>query len=88
MTERKALDVWFRFRAEDTMDPEGYTTALEAGEEESTAEANTYALDGGGYIVEWYLNAVGLVRTRYFPEYEDARRWLESEGFADYSPGE
>lgn len=65
-----ALDVWLRI-------PEG--------EEESEAEANTYETADGGYVVEWYLTSVGLVKSRTFAAYADARRWLTSEGFADYT---
>lgn len=66
----KALDVWLRI-------PEG--------EEEAEAEANTYKRDGG-YVVDWYLTAVGLVSSsRPFETYEDATAWLRAEGFEDYS---
>jgi len=64
-----AIDVWLR---------------IPDGEEESEAEANTYR-DGDTYRVDWYLSAVGLVKSRTFTTYADACAWLESEGFADYS---
>ena len=64
-----ALDVWLR---------------IPDGEEESEAEANTYA-DGSGYRVEWYLTAVGLVTPVHFDTLPEAYAWLESEGFADFT---
>ena len=67
----EALDVWLRI-------PEG--------EEESEAEANTYAEeDGIGYRVEWYLTAVGLVTEVPFTTLEDAHDFLRREGFEDYT---
>lgn len=69
MTQMSALDVWLRF-VDD--------------EDESEAEANTYE-DGGGFRVEWYLTAVGLVTSRWFPTRPDARAWLEAEGFQDFT---
>lgn len=63
------LDVWLR---------------IPDGEEESEAEANTFS-DGDGFRVEWYLTAVGLVKSRWFAEYADAAAWLEAEGFADFT---
>lgn len=65
-----ALDVWLRI-------PEG--------EEESEAEANVFADEPEHFRVEWYLTAVGLVITKHFDTYGEARAWLESEGFEDYS---
>jgi hypothetical protein len=70
--EQKALDVWLRI-------PEG--------EEEAEAEANTFVWLGV-YHVEWYLTAVGLVKTQWFHTHEAARAWLTAEGFEDYSSGE
>ena len=64
-----ALDVWLRFDPPDS--------------DESEAEANTYEDDG--FRVEWYLTAVGLVKSRWFCNYEQARAWLTAEGFEDYS---
>lgn len=70
-----ALDVWLRFDAE--------------GDDEAAAEANTWELepDMGRpvFAVGWSLTAVGLVTWAYFHSYEDARAWLEAEGFEDYS---
>lgn len=65
-----ALDVWLRI-------PEGT--------DESEAEANVYPHEGGGYRVDWYLTAVGLVTSVWFVVYDEAREWLEREGFEDYS---
>lgn len=48
------------------------------------AEANTYLTDTG-YRVDWYLTAVGLVKSREFDTLADAYDWLESEGFANYT---
>lgn len=65
-----ALDVWFRFENE--------------GDEEAEAEANTFR-DDSGYRVEWYNTAVGLVHDRWFATRRQARAWLESEGFLDFT---
>lgn len=67
--ERMALDVWLRI-------PEG--------EEESEAEANTYQTETG-YVVEWYLTAVGLVTSVHFDTLEQAHAFLTREGFVNYS---
>lgn len=69
VTVAEPIDVWLRI-------PEG--------EEQSESEANTWRIDGG-FRVKWYHTAVGVVSHRDFDTYEDARKWLESEGFADYS---
>ena len=73
-TERKPLDAWLRFDTDDSEEAE-----------EAEAEANTFLTDDGEYCVEWYLNSVGLVKRKWFDSYADARKWLESEGFGDYS---
>ncbi len=72
LPEQKPLDVWLR---------------IPDGEEEAEAEANTFEWDGG-FNVEWYLNAVGLVKTKWFHTHEAARAWLTAEGFQDFSSGE
>ena len=69
MSKGQPIDVWLRT-------PEG--------EEEAEAEANTY-LTELGYRVEWYLTAVGLVKSVDFDTLADAYDWLEREGFADFS---
>jgi hypothetical protein len=69
MAEKVALDVWLR---------------IPDGEEESEAEANTFA-DDGRFTVEWYLTAVGLIKSRTFDTHAEAREWLKAEGFEDYS---
>ena len=66
---QEAIDVWFRFIGD---------------EEETEAEANTYN-DGDGYRVEWYLTSVGLVTSRTFATHDEARAWLEQEGFQDFT---
>jgi hypothetical protein len=63
------LDVWLR---------------IPDGSEESEAEANTFYEDGG-FVVKWYLTAVGLVTRKTFTTYEAAQVWLKAEGFEDYS---
>lgn len=65
-----ALDVWLRI-------PEG--------EEESEAEANVFADNPDHFRVEWYLTDVGQVTCREFATYAEACKWLESQGFEDYS---
>ena len=67
-----AMDVWLRFVDGDD------------DEAEAEAEANTFR-GRGGYIVKWYLTAVGLVKERDFATYDDAAAFLTSEGFTDYS---
>lgn len=69
-TEQKALDVWLRFDPPDS--------------DESEAEANTYE-DEGIFRVEWYLTAVGLVKSRSFTTYEQATAWLTTEGFQNFT---
>lgn len=69
MPENAPLDVWLR---------------IPDGEDESEAEANTFA-DGEWFRVDWYLTAVGLVKSRSFPTHDAARSWLEAEGFQDYT---
>lgn len=63
------IDVWLR---------------IPAGEEESEAEANTYMTETG-YRVDWYLTAVGLVKSVHFDTLADAYDFLEREGFEAYS---
>lgn len=69
MTTDEPLDVWLR---------------IPDGEEEADSEANCY-VDGGGIRVEWYHTEVGLVSRRWFATHDEARAWLEAEGFADYT---
>jgi hypothetical protein len=65
------LDVWLR---------------IPDGEEESEAEANTYFdPEANGFRVDWYLTAVGLVKSQWFATYEEAAAWLTDEGFEDYT---
>ena len=71
------LDVWLRI---PELDSEGNEN------DEAEAEANTREIDGGRFIVDWSLTAVGLVKSSpRFPTYGDAQAWLEAEGFEDYS---
>lgn len=65
------LDVWLR---------------IPDGEEESEAEANTYAAAHDCYRVDWSLTAVGLVKSHVFATLADAHAWLRAEGFEDYTP--
>ena len=67
----RALDVWLRLDYEDE-------------EASAEAEANVFR-DGTGYRVDWYLDAVGLVRGEYFDTYAEAAEWLVGEGFDDYT---
>lgn len=69
--EDEALDVWLRFTEDDDY---------------AEAEANTfYDAENEVYRVEWYLNAVGLVKEVEFPTYEAATAWLTEQGFDDYT---
>jgi hypothetical protein len=70
MTDQDPLDVWLKFES-----PE---------DEEPTHEANTYKTDTG-FVVKWYLDAVGLVTRVEFATLADAHAWYEREGFQDYS---
>lgn len=72
-----ALDVWLRI-------PDAFYDGTPNTEGESEAEANTYRVEDG-FIVKWSLTAVGLVTSRYFQTYAEARMWLESEGFQGFS---
>lgn len=76
------LDVWLRFISDEAAAELGYTPDEN---DEAEAEANTYRNSDGAYRVEWYLNAVGLVKTATFSTYEAARDWLTAEGFEDYT---
>lgn len=65
-----------------------YSTPIEDDEDyEVTHEANTYEFDGQ-FIVEWYLNAVGLVTQVWFKTLDEAYEWYAREGFEDFSSGE
>lgn len=79
----KALDVWLKF---DHWDNE--CVNLGDGEcdycEYASHEANTFR-DGDGYRIEWYLNAVGLVKRVYVDTLEAAEEWYALNGFQDFS---
>ena len=66
----KPMDVWLQFDSEN--------------DEEARAEANTFREDGQ-FRIDWYLNAVGLVKSEYFNTYEEVTAWYEREGFQDFS---
>lgn len=68
-TGNHCIDVWLRI-------PEG--------EEEAEAEANTFTTDTG-YRVDWYLTAVGLVKSVEFNTLADAYDFLEREGFQNFT---
>lgn len=77
--EDNALDVWLRFAdtgyaVDESDDPDDYVEA----------EANTFP-DGDRFRVDWYLDAVGLVKSVYFDTYNDAVTWLALEGFEDFT---
>ncbi|HVQ18693.1 MAG TPA: hypothetical protein VMT27_06615 [Actinomycetes bacterium] len=74
-----ALDVWLR-----VSDDEAHDDFEPLPDGKYPAEANTYRTKTG-YRVDWYLTAVGLVTSVEFDTLTEARRFLESEGFADYS---
>jgi hypothetical protein len=69
VTNTEPLDVWLRIPDDS---------------DESEAEANTYMTETG-YVVKWYLTAVGLVKGVEFDTLAEAYDWLESEGFQDYT---
>lgn len=70
-------DVWFLFE-----NPE---------DDEPIVEANTFYAYGDddeyGYVIEYYSNAVGLVREVLAYSMEDAKNWYHNKGFEDYTPG-
>ncbi len=69
--ESDPLDVWLR---------------IPDGEEEAEAEANTYMdFTRYQYRVDWYLTAVGMVKSAFFPTLAEAHDWLEEQGFADFT---
>lgn len=77
--ESEPLDVWLAFgvvydEGEEWEDSDGLCEA----------EANTY-VDGSRFRVDWSLSAVGQITSVYFDTYEQARAWLESEGFQDFT---
>lgn len=65
-----ALDVWFRFT-----DPDN---------EQLEAEASTFPTEVG-FVVQWNLAAVGLVKSVPFDTLDTAREWLAVEGFTDFT---
>jgi hypothetical protein len=67
---RTPLDVWL---------------VIPEGQEESEYEANTFLDEDMRFRVEWYHVDVGVVSHRIFDTYEEAKAWLESEEFEDYS---
>ena len=71
MTEKTALDVWFKFENED--------------DEEPILEANTFEDEYGQYRIEWYHNDIGYVNTEYFDTYSDAEKWYEENGFIEFT---
>ena len=79
MSTETIMDVWLRFH-------ESPNDVDENGDDElAEAEANKWRTDEG-YRVEWYLNAVGLVKSPpLFDTYREARAWLEAQGFEDFT---
>ena len=75
---RLALDVWLKFiqPGEDGFDA--------SHDEEPSHEANTFKA-GDEYCVEYYHTGVGLVSHKWFKTHGEARRWLVSQGFEDFS---
>lgn len=69
------LDVWLKFDRE---------TDLSEDDDMATHEANTYKTPDG-FVIEWYLNSVGLVTSEWFCTLEEAHEWYEREGFQDFS---
>lgn len=65
------IDVWLKFDSPD--------------DEECAYEANTYRVARDEFRVDWYHTAVGLVSSREFNSYAEAREFLASNGFDDYS---
>ena len=76
VSERIPLDVWLKFY-EPATDDDGEDYLAEY-------EANTYR-SGTGYVVEWYHNDVGLVRSVFFDTLELAHEWYATNGYEDYS---
>jgi len=63
-------DVWLKFDEES--------------DEEPAYEGNTYH-DDGLIRADWYHTGVGLISSRTFATYRKAEKWLEAEGFINYS---
>ncbi len=63
------IDVWLRIPADS---------------DESEAEANTHKTETG-YRVDWYLTAVGQVKSVQFDTLADAYGWLLRGGFDNYT---
>lgn len=77
---QKPLDVWLRI---PEFELDGVTPNLD---DTADAEANVYFERAyRRFRADWSLTAVGLVKSRYFDTYQEARAWLESEGFQDFS---
>ena len=80
-TKTEPLDVWLRI---DPCEHDSLPDACDC-EDVVDAEANTFR-DEDRFRVDWYLSAVGLVKSPpLFDTYEQARQWLEREGFQDFS---
>ena len=73
----KALDVWLKWDA----------AQIEEGDDDplATYEANTFKNADGTFRIEWYHNDVGQVTTVQVDTYEEARAWLEGQGFQDFT---
>ena len=67
------IDVWLKF-----------DTLPDCDDEMASHEANTFRTDTG-YRVDWYLNAVGLVKSVHFDTLQAAHDWYYREGFQDFS---
>lgn len=69
--------------------PNSVWLRIPEGEDEAEAEANTWRCRTTSgktvWVVGWYLNAVGLVMWGVFSTKKSADRWLESNGFDDYT---
>lgn len=67
----QAIDVWLAFESDEDDEPQ--------------YEANTYPDEDGGFVIEWYHTAVGLVSRVYFDTYEQCREWYEANGFQNFT---
>ena len=65
------LDVWLKFDDDDDETP--------------THEANTRAIPGGRFAVDWEHVDVGVVSSLEFDTLEDVRAWYARNGFTDFT---
>lgn len=66
------MQIWFKFDDENDEDPT-YTANVTEDE------------NGNGTLVEWWHEDVGLTERVIFEDEDTAGKWLESQGFQDFT---